>query len=160
MSVRQETTRSAFTVIELAITVSVIVILIAFVLPSITTARRDADEARAVGALKSFLADLELFHNRFGRYPATGWAELHPAGYLQGFQQKNSFQLLNGAYTFTYIYYPTSALVVADPTVNSGIHRRFLCEIFGDFSYQGGAKRVSGVIYSQLGYGAPWVALP
>lgn len=64
--------RPAFTIIEILTVMSIIVILISLLVPSLTMARRFAKEVKQRAQLRSIEAALEIFHKDWGDYPPSG----------------------------------------------------------------------------------------
>ncbi len=77
-------TQRGFTLIELMIVVAIIAIVAAIALPSLANARKSANEASAIGSLRSLTTVMEQYRTRFGRYPSA-WSHIRDTGYLAGF---------------------------------------------------------------------------
>ena len=68
---KQSTKKRAFTIVELLTVMSIIVILIGLLIPSLNMAKRYAKTVRQKAQLHSIDAALELFNNEFDGYPPS-----------------------------------------------------------------------------------------
>lgn len=68
---KQSDKKTAFTIIELLTVMSIIVILIGLLLPSLTMVKRYSKEVRQRAQFHSIEAALELFHGEWGSYPSS-----------------------------------------------------------------------------------------
>ncbi|MEM7236138.1 MAG: prepilin-type N-terminal cleavage/methylation domain-containing protein [Planctomycetota bacterium] len=93
-----ERPRSGFTILELMIVVAIIAIVAAVAIPSLLNSRKAANEARAIGSLKTIHAAFEQYRLRFGTYGRLG--NLQSAGYIDGFDIIAPARLLSGGYYF------------------------------------------------------------
>ncbi|MFH0856310.1 MAG: prepilin-type N-terminal cleavage/methylation domain-containing protein, partial [bacterium] len=63
--------KKGFTLIELLVVISVIALLSTFAIIALDNARKKARDARRVSDLKQIASALELFYDKYGRYPIT-----------------------------------------------------------------------------------------
>ena len=109
-----------FTLIELMIAVSIIVILTAIAFPNFMNARKAGNETSAVGSLRALIAVNEEYRTRFGRY-APALATLEAAGYID--------EVLGGAAKSGYLFNYSGGVYTwecnADPEVVGTTGDRF-----------------------------------
>lgn len=60
-----------FTLIELLVVIAIIALLSSVVMSSLNTARAKARDARRLTDMNSIQLALEMYHNKFGKYPAA-----------------------------------------------------------------------------------------
>ena len=87
-----------FTLIELVIVIAVISIITTMAIPSLWAARKNANEAAAIGSLRSLVTVGSMYRSRFQVF-APALADLQARGYIDsvlGSGQK-------AGYTFTYV---------------------------------------------------------
>lgn len=63
--------RPGFTLVELMTVIAIIVLLIGVLIPTLSSARRQAKEARTKGLVKSLESACEMFHTDLHRYPQS-----------------------------------------------------------------------------------------
>ena len=76
-------TAEGFTLIEIGVVVVLLAVVMAIAIPSLYDAKRAANEANAVGSLKTITTMCEIFRIKFDTYPANLTA-LANAGLLEG----------------------------------------------------------------------------
>ncbi len=81
---RGQSSARGFTLIEMAITTSVIAIVASLAVPSLQQARKSANEGAAIANLKTIASVMSLYRSRFGTYPMA-WKSLRSSGSLDGY---------------------------------------------------------------------------
>ena len=70
--IRQSGKRAAFTIIELLTVMSIIIILIGLLVPSLNMARRYAKKLTQMNQLRTIGIAIEFFNSEFDGYPPSG----------------------------------------------------------------------------------------
>jgi type II secretory pathway pseudopilin PulG len=76
--IRQSENKTGFTIVELLTVMSIIIILIGLLVPSLNAARRYASEVKQRAQFHSIDAALELFKNEFDGYPDSSTVNQNP----------------------------------------------------------------------------------
>ena len=75
--VRRRFEQSGFSLVELLIVIAIILIILAFAVPKLTSARMQAQETAAIKAIDTINTAQQQYYSQFGRY-ATSLTELGP----------------------------------------------------------------------------------
>lgn len=65
--------RGGFTIIELLVTIGIISVLIALLLPAVQSARESARRTQCRNNVRQIATGLHNFHSQYGRFPGNGW---------------------------------------------------------------------------------------
>ncbi len=120
---RTSSSQQGFTIVELAIVLSIIGIMIAMVLPGVGSARKSANEANAVAGLKTLFLSQVQYRTRFGQY-AVPLANLQNAGFTDDFKVSGD-NLVKSGYEFLIQRVGNRRVVWARPIDNGQTGNRY-----------------------------------
>jgi prepilin-type N-terminal cleavage/methylation domain-containing protein len=129
--VRRSLRQSGFSLVELLIVIAIILIILAFAVPKLTSARMQAQETAAIKAIDTINTAQQQYYSQFGRY-ASNLQELGPP--TSGNSGPAAADLIGGdlatgtkqGYVFTMSATPGGYTVNANPvTFNSTGRRTF-----------------------------------
>ncbi|HSM79953.1 MAG TPA: prepilin-type N-terminal cleavage/methylation domain-containing protein [Bryobacteraceae bacterium] len=132
--VRRRFEQSGFSLVELLIVIAIILIILAFAVPKLTSARMQAQETAAIKAIDTINTAQQQYYSQFGRY-ATSLQELGPPA--SGNSGPSAADLIPGdlalgtkqGYLFTMAATPGGYTVNANPvTFNSTGRRTFFTD--------------------------------
>ncbi len=138
----------AFTVVELLVTIGIIVVLMAILVPVIAKVRLTAQSAATSNEIQRISAGINNYFQDFGAYPgavsnasfATGNSAAFPSGFAGYTQSKDLVMALLGGITSQFTYDPDSlgtgpvTFNVNDPSKKQAYLQKVVAELPGDLS--------------------------